>query len=235
MSQSTLSIVSWNIRQGGGSRTSGILSALREEDPDIVVLSEFRNNERGLAIRQALLQRGYPWQVPTAATGNTNSVLIASRCACGSALFPNSDPNFPNAIARADLPVCLLYGVYLPHKKKHRLFDFLLDDELEDEVPSIIAGDFNSGKNGIDQAGNSFWYSDKLESLEQRGYFDAFRAMHGDKREYSWYSHQKNGYRYDHTYLHTSLRPILKECSYLHAWREEGLSDHSPMKCVLSP
>ena len=233
MARSSISILSWNIRQGGGSRVDNILAAIRSENPEILVLSEFRNNDRGLAIRSALLNRGYGWQVATAATGDTNSLLIASRFPGGSALFPDSDPVYGHSIARVDLPVCRLYGVYFPHKKKHRLFDFLLDDELEDEVPSIITGDFNSGKNGIDQDGNSFWYSDKLELLESRGYFDAFRELHGSAKVFSWFSQQGNGYRYDHTYIHPGLRPILKECCYLDEWRENGLSDHAPMKVVL--
>ena len=233
MPSSEFTILSWNIRQGGGSRTDGILAALKQENPAILVLSEFRNNERGIALRSKLLQRGYAYHVASAAQGSTNSVLIASKFPCGSALFPDSDPVYPDAIVRADLPVCRLYGTYLPHKKKHRLFDFLLDEELDDEVPSIITGDFNSGKNGIDQAGNSFWYSDKLIALEERGYFDAFREIHGDATVYSWFSHQGNGYRYDHTYMHPLLRPILKDCRYLNQWREDGLSDHSPMKIVL--
>lgn len=233
MPRSSFSIIAWNIRQGGGTRVEKILAAIKAENPEILVFSEFRNNERGLSLRTALLKRGYGWQVASAATGDTNSVLIASRFPGGSALFPDCDPTFPDAIVRADLPVCRLYGVYLPHKKKHRLFDFLLDDELDDEVPSIITGDFNSGKNGIDQEGKSFWYSDKLVALEKRGYFDAFRELHGDARVYSWFSHQGNGYRYDHTYMHPMLKPLLKECTYIDKWREDGLSDHSPMKIVL--
>lgn len=233
MTRSTINILSWNIRQGGGSRVDGILAAIREEDPAILVLSEFRNNECGLAIRCDLLKQGYGWQVATASVGETNSVLIASRFPCGSALFPDSDPQFGNSIARADLPIGPLYGVYLPHNQQHRLFDFLLDDELNDEVPSIITGDFNSGKNGIDQIGDSFCDADKLEALQKRGYFDAFRELHGDACEYSWISDDGTSYRTDHTYMHAVLRPLLKECVYLHKWRENGLSNHSPMKVVL--
>ena len=233
MATTQISIISWNIRQGGGSRTEEILAAIKDENPQILVLSEFRNNERGVAIRANLLKRGFGYQVASAATGSANSVLIASKFPCGSALFPQSDPAYPDAIVRADLPVCRVYGVYLPHKKKHQLFDFLLDEELDDELPSIITGDFNSGKNGIDQAGKSFWYEDKLIALEKRGYFDAFRELHGDARVYSWFSHQGNGYRYDHTYMHSALRPILKDCCYIDQWREDGLSDHAAMKIVL--
>jgi exonuclease III len=227
-----ISILSWNIRQGGGSRVASILAALLAESADMLVLSEFRNNDRGLELRTKLLQRGYSFQVVTPADPDVNSVLVASRYACGSALFPKSDKNYPHALVRADLELFSLYGVYFPHKKKHKLFDFL-ESELDDEIPSIIAGDWNTGKNGLDQRGNSFWYSDHLTVLESRGYFDAFRRLHGDVAEYSWFSHQGNGYRYDHTFVHESLAPLVKECYYLHGWREEKWSDHSAMMLKL--
>lgn len=228
-----ISILAWNIRQGGGSRTADILQKLREQNPTIVVLSEFRNNENGRKLRIGLLQQGYRYQVASGASGDENTVMVASQAPCGSALFPESDENYPHAIVRADFPVFRLYGLYLPHKKKHKLFQFLEDelafDESKRKRPTIITGDWNTGKNGIDQAGNSFWYSEHLTILEKRGYVDAFRRLHGDDREYSWYSHQGNGFRYDHTYVDESLANVLKECRYLHAWRENGLSDHSPM------
>jgi len=93
----------------------------------------------------------------------------------------------------------------------------------------IIAGDYNTGINHVDQVGKSFWYEDELIKLKKNGYVDAFRHIHGDIKEYSWYSHQGNGYRYDHTYVDEALIPIVKDCYYLNSWREEKLSDHSPM------
>ena len=148
-------------------------------------------------------------------------------------MFPDSDVNFPHAIVRGDFDAFYLYGVYLPHKKKHRLFEFLCGEELEDDAPSVIIGDWNTGRNGIDQAGNSFWYSEYLDKLSKRGYVDAFRNIHGDVREFSWYSHQGNGYRYDHCYVSASLASVLNDCRYCHDLREEGLSDHSAMVLTL--
>ena len=228
-----ISILAWNIRQGGGTRSAGILKKIREQNPTIVVLSEFRNNDNGCKLRIGLLQHGYLYQVASGASGNENTMLIASRAPCGSAVFPESDANYPHAIVRADFSAFRLYGLYLPHKKKHKLFQFLKEELATggngQSQSTIITGDWNTGKNGIDQAGNSFWYSEHLPILEKSGYVDAFRKLHGDAREYSWYSHQGNGYRYDHTYVDESLAKVLKECRYLHTWREEGLSDHSPM------
>lgn len=229
-----IEILAWNIRQGGGRRVSDQLAAIQELNPHIVVLSEFRNNANGLSIRTTLMRRGYTFQIVAAANPNVNSVLIASKFPCGSALFPESDPNYPHAVVRGDFEAFRLYGVYLPHKKKHRLLEFLYAEELDDSVPSIVIGDWNTGKNGVDQAGNSFWYSEYLKRLEDRGYFDAFRKCHGDAREYSWFSHGGNGYRYDHCYMSECLSAVLRECRYLHEWREDGLSDHSPMLVSLA-
>lgn len=229
-----IQILAWNIRQGGGRRVTDQLALIHQQNPHIVVLSEFRNNANGITIRSSLLRHGYNFQIATGATDNTNSVLIASKFPCGSALFPESDPNFPHAIARGDFGAFRLYGVYLPHKKKHRLLDFLRNEELDDQIPSIVIGDWNTGKNGIDQAGNSFWYSEHLTHLETRDYFDAFRERQGDVREFSWYSHGGNGYRYDHCYMSGCLRSVLDDCYYVHSWREDGLSDHSPMIVTLT-
>jgi len=90
-------------------------------------------------------------------------------------------------------------------------------------------GDFNTDKNFIDQKGDSFWYTKELKELKKSGMVDAFRHVHGDVESYSWYSHQGNGYRYDHIYVSEELLPVIQNCDYLHRARENKLSDHSPM------
>ncbi len=228
-----LNILSWNIRQGGGNRRTDIVKALTKFGAEVVVLSEFRNNEAGLYIRRELIKSGYFHQHVGHATKEKNSVLIASKIPFDASHCQNADTNFPAAILKANFDVLSLYGMYLPHKKKHRLFDFLLE-ELKDSPPAILVGDFNTGKNYIDQKGNSFMYSEYLTRMEDLGYQDAFRRMNGEVKEYSWFSHQGNGYRYDHSYIQSDLLPIVKNCYYLHHWRIEGMSDHSPMVLELA-
>ncbi len=223
-----LRILSWNIRQGGGSRLLKITSRLTTLAAEVVVLSEYRNNESGRKIRANLLASGYRFQLVSNAKTADNSVAIFSKLPFNGRLHPDSDENYSANVLSAEFEAFTVIGMYLPHKKKHKLFDFLLDCAAS-EVPHIMVGDFNSGKNYIDQVGNSFWYEDKLLALEADGYQDAFRYKHGQVKEYSWYSHQGNGYRYDHTYVHKNLLAISSDCYYLHEWREEGLSDHSPM------
>ena len=229
-----LKIISWNIRQGGGTRVRKILDVILKERPQIIVFSEYRNNHSGVLIRNGLLKSNYRFQICTAADANENAVLIASLFACNGLLYPEADTRYAHTIAEAEFPAFRLLGMYLPHKKKHKLFDFLLKELKDTEKPAILVGDFNTGLNFIDQKGNSFWYSDHLKKLQSIGYQDAFRIINGDKKEYSWYSHQGNGFRYDHTYVHDAILPILKDCYYVHRWREDGLSDHSAMVVELA-
>jgi exonuclease III len=50
-----------------------------------------------------------------------------------------------------------------------------------------------------------------------------------DKREktYSWYSHQGNGFRYDHIWAHQDILPVLKNCYYVQDVRTDKISDHA--------
>lgn len=227
-----LKFLSWNILQGGGSRAAGVVKFIASEKPHIVVLSEFRNNDKGNYIRKQLLDLGFNFQAVSLTHSDTNSVLIASRVAFNSRLFLHTKLDFAHAVIAADFDAFHLYGVYLPHKKKHKLFELLID-EVAINKPALIMGDFNTGKNFIDQKGDSFWYVTELTKLEKTGTADAFRYINGDVTAYSWFSHQGNGYRYDHIYVSKELLPVINTCDYIHEAREEKLSDHSPMFLTL--
>lgn len=68
-----------------------------------------------------------------------------------------------------------------------------------------------------------------IKGLEDRGFRDAFRTLHGlEQREPSWvWQRWGGGYRLDH--LIASSEVEVPVCGYLHEWRDEGLSDHSPL------
>jgi exonuclease III len=72
--------------------------------------------------------------------------------------------------------------------------------------------------------------------LRELGYRDAFRALHGyAKREPSWtwrrIAGHDSGWRLDHLFASEELRPTA--ATYHHAWRDEGLSDHSALEVDL--
>lgn len=68
-----------------------------------------------------------------------------------------------------------------------------------------------------------------IKGLEEHGFRDGFRSLHGfEAREPSWvWQRSGGGYRLDH--LIVSAEVEVRVCGYLHEWRDEGLSDHSPL------
>ena len=77
-----MKILSWNIRQGGGTRSEAISNALITEGCDMIVLSEFQNNAAGQLIRIKVLMNGYFFQSPSSEDKKKNGVLIAARKRC---------------------------------------------------------------------------------------------------------------------------------------------------------
>ena len=72
--------------------------------------------------------------------------------------------------------------------------------------------------------------------LRELGYRDAFRALHGyAKSEPSWtwrrIAGHDGGWRLDHLFASEELRPSA--ATYHHAWRDQGLSDHSALEVDL--
>jgi endonuclease/exonuclease/phosphatase family metal-dependent hydrolase len=73
-----------------------------------------------------------------------------------------------------------------------------------------------------------------IRGMEPFGFRDAFRELHGyEHREPTWeWPRTGGGYRLDHLIVSAEIE--VHEVSYLHEWRKEGLSDHSPLLAELS-
>ena len=130
--------------------------------------------------------------------------------------------------------------------------------------PRILCGDFNTPQEEMPDGEVMTWAQkrSKKEELVTRRNFrggdgrrwdaaernillglahydlpDVFRALHGYKvKEFSWYVERENlviGRRFDHIFASAGLRP--ESCNYLHKFREEGLSDHSPVEAIFHP
>jgi exonuclease III len=74
--------------------------------------------------------------------------------------------------------------------------------------------------------------------LSELGFADAFRAVHGyANREPSWTFRRMaghgGGWRLDHIFASAEL--TVTASTYHHAWRDDGLSDHSPLEADLEP
>jgi len=130
-----------------------------------------------------------------------------------------------------DLKIFACY--FLQKNEKKPLFNFLLK-ELPKYKKEILCGDINTCKRRIDEDGASFYCSEQFEQLETSAKLpDTWRALHGDKREYSWYSNKPycNGFRIDHFFVSAQLKPKIVDCYYNHSIRDQKVkvSDHSMM------
>ncbi|MBV8987300.1 MAG: endonuclease/exonuclease/phosphatase family protein [Solirubrobacterales bacterium] len=72
-----------------------------------------------------------------------------------------------------------------------------------------------------------------VPGLRDLGYRDVYRALHGYERDEPSWTWQRiaghsGGWRIDHIFASSQLQPI--SCLYHHAWRDDGLSDHSALE-----
>ena len=123
--------------------------------------------------------------------------------------------------------------------------------------PRVLCGDLNTprrehpdgsvwsfardGRGRLREARAGFWDDAELgvvPGLRDLGFADAFRALHGyAERSPSWtfgtIAGHGGGWRIDHLFCSAELRPVA--CRYHHAWRDDGLSDHSALEAELVP
>jgi exonuclease III len=125
--------------------------------------------------------------------------------------------------------------------------------------PRILCGDFNSPQierpdgrvitfgNVIRQSGEIIgnsaddrWAQGEqgvITGLARYDLPDIFRLLNGyNVQEWSWARQiwgKQHGRRFDHIFASPGLKPVT--CHYLHGYREQGLSDHSPIEACFMP
>jgi len=239
-------IVSWNIRAGGGKRAAGILAQLLEWQPEIIGLSEFRGTAASQWLAVELDAAGYCYQLSSinSKLPAKNALLLASRYPL-QAIKATGMPRVRERwlMAVVDTQPALTLGLMhvpnytAPDLKYPFLASLLKMVKKWNRGPGLLMGDTNCGKRGLDEEkpqGPRFQREhDWIVGMEQRGFADAFRHLHGDRREYTWYSHRNNGFRLDHAFCSPELVPAI--VGLQHAWgrdseqpnRRDALSDHA--------
>ncbi|ABF40994.1 exodeoxyribonuclease III (xth) [Candidatus Koribacter versatilis Ellin345] len=117
---------------------------------------------------------------------------------------------------------------------------------LKDDIPTVVAGDYNIIPEDIDCHKPSSWIRDALFQPEPReryrallamGYTDAFRTLHpGETGQFTFWDYFRKafetnrGIRIDHFLLSPSLKPRLAKCHIDTEPRKlEKPSDHTPI------
>ncbi len=216
--------------------------------PDTIGLCEFRGTPASKALADQLLASGFRYQLTTTSLKSParNALLLASRFPL-QAVRARAMPKNPQRwlLARIDSKPAISVGLmHVPNYSSptlkypyltavHKMID------AWDAGPFLLIGDTNCGKRGVDeenpQPARFYREHDWIVGLEQRGWVDAFRHLHGAKREYSWYSHRNNGFRLDYAFCSPDLAATIAAAKYV--WgddpenpaRRDALSDHAAL------
>jgi len=228
-------LLTWNILHGGGpKRLPEIILSLLAHQPDVVVLTEFRVS-RGSSIRAALNDHGLEFHLTSRSSERVNGILLASRTPVEPVVVPGAPGN--GRWLAAYLPEhggLTVAGVHVPDDAdapgKKAFWQFLLATaKLWTTQDAVILGDFNTSRRGVDGGPKSQRCSKLLENLLGLGYADAWRACNPEKAEFSWFSHDGQGWRIDTAFLSPPVQKMLQKAWYSQVEREAKHSDHAPL------
>lgn len=223
-----------------------------QENADLVVVTEVGAGPGGHAIIEALGERGYSSVLAPVPTAPDYRAILASR---GPALtpVPSGIPVLPHRGPAAHISVAGhtlgLLGLYVPsrgpqqRRNEHkRAFQQAVTTALPGFLgqfggPVIIAGDLNVVEPGhiphLPVFGD--WEYRFYQAFLDAGLADAYRIVHPQGSDHSWFGRSGNGYRIDHAFVTRPHAAQVRGCEYLTAPREQGLTDHAAMTLTLDP
>jgi exodeoxyribonuclease-3 len=257
-----MKIVTFNIN-GIKARIEALPQWLDEEQPEIAILQEIKSVDEGFP-REIFEERGY--NVETHGQKSFNGVAILSKLPLEDVTrgLPGDDADEQaryieaTVVGKTALRIC---GLYLPNGNPAPgpKYDYKLawmkrlqaraSTLLAEEMPFLMAGDYNIIPQDEDAAKPEAWRSDALALPESRaayrrivnlGLTDAFRARVQGPGHYSFWDYQagawerNNGIRIDHLLLSPSCADTLTGVGIdKHVRGREKPSDHVPVWITL--
>jgi len=175
-------LLTWNIRHGGGDRTSDIAHVLVQKTPDVIALNEFRI-PRGQRLRNILRHNGWEHQAITSAADKMNGVLVAARMPFETATdeaVPELCRNRWLEASFRDANIKIL-AVHIPtfsnaDHHKEQFWQAILERAArlqETSTHAVVVGDLNTGKHRVDETGATLRCADCFEQMERAGWVDA--------------------------------------------------------------
>ena len=253
-----MKIATFNIN-GIKARAEALPAWLDEANPDVVVLQEIKSVDEAFP-REIFEDRGY--NVETHGQKSFNGVAILSKLPLEDVTrgLPGDDTDEQarwieaTVVGKTALRVC---GLYLPNGNPAPgpKYDYKLawmerlraraQALLDDEMPALMAGDYNVIPQDEDAKRPEAWRKDALAMPDSRaafrrilnlGFTDAFRARVQGPGHYSFWDYQAgawnrdDGIRIDHILLTPQAADLLTDCGIDRAVRGgDKPSDHVPV------
>ncbi|MDD5639806.1 MAG: endonuclease/exonuclease/phosphatase family protein [Candidatus Pacebacteria bacterium] len=237
-----LSLFCWNIGNPSIERAERQAKWLVNINSDIFVLTETKNSKGCLFIEDYFKNKNYNvvFEKPK---NNEYGAMIVSKHQIEPILFYDYNDNLTARVVSVRTSLNKkkidIIGTYIPSRdkspkkvKRKKIFLKNLKEKFElynKDSDIIFCGDFNILEPNHIPHYSFFeeWEYSFYSFLKEYGFFDSFRHLNSDKKEYSWVGRTGNGYRYDHCFTSKRLISSVKSCYYLHTPKEEKLSDHS--------
>jgi exodeoxyribonuclease III len=237
-------------------RLANLLVWLKRAKPDIVALQELKSTDDNFP-RPAIEKAGYgavwcgqkTWNGVAILARNTEPVLIRNR-------LPGDSKDDEARYIEAAIKGVIVTSLYLPNgnpqpgpKFEYKLAWFRRLQThaatlIKQNVPVVLAGDYNVAPTLLDIYPTRSWDKDALiqpksraafQALMKQGWTDAIRTLHPSTPMFTFWDYKRNrwprdaGLRLDHLLVSPVLAPRLNKAGVDHLVRgEEGASDHAP-------
>lgn len=242
-------------------RLPNLLAWLAQARPDVVTLQELKSTQVAFPA-QVLRDAGYHAVWRGERTWNGVAILAKGRAPIVTRkALPGDARDTQSRYIEAAVNGVIVAGLYAPNGNpqpgakfhyKMAWMERLLDHAsslLAQDVPVVLAGDFNVVPTDLDIYPTKSWSRDALlhpqaraafTRLLEQGWTDAIRTRHPDAPMFTFWDYKRNrwprdaGLRLDHLLLSPQLAARLKSSGVdRHVRGEEGASDHAPAWCVL--
>jgi exodeoxyribonuclease-3 len=242
-------------------RLPNLLRWLRAAKPDVVSLQELKATDSEFPL-PAIEKAGYSavwrgqktWNGVAILARKAEPVLIRTA-------LPGDRTDHEARYIEAAVKGIIVTSIYLPNGNPQPgpKFDYKLAwfrrlrahaaKFLKEDIPVVLAGDYNVAPTGLDIYPTRSWDKDALiqpksraafKALVDQGWCDAIRTLHPAKPMFTFWDYKRNrwprdaGLRLDHLLLSPVLAPRLTKAGVDRDVRgEEGASDHAPAWIVL--
>ncbi|MEK7453136.1 MAG: endonuclease/exonuclease/phosphatase family protein [Patescibacteria group bacterium] len=244
-----ISLFCWNIGNPSIKRAKKQVQWLNKRSEDFFILTETKNSEGCLFIKDYFQKNGYHVLSPNI-EGKEYGTMLISKYPLEESTFSNHINSLPFRAVSAQISLpngtLEIIGLYVPSrdksakkiKRKKNFLKNVVQALKFAPVPNfrIILGDFNILEPDHIPHYSFFeeWEYDFYKNLTDNQLKDAFRLVSPNKEEYSWVGRTGDGYRYDHCFVSENILSTIDKCFYLHKPREIRLSDHSAIVTQLS-
>jgi len=252
-------IATWNVNSVR-QRLESLLAWLAERKPDIVCLQEIKCLAEDFP---TLELRGLGYHVEALGQRAYNGVALLSREAPKDVMrgLPGDPADDHARYIEGTIGDIRVASIYLPNgnpvesdKYPYKLawmkrLATRARALLDSEQPVVLAGDYNVCPTDDDVYDPEGWRDDALCKRESRaafrvlpnlGYVDAFRALHAERRRYTFWDYQAGrwnrdeGLRIDHLLLSPQAADRLEQCEIDKTPRgKDKASDHTPIWCAI--